>query len=221
MDSKAAEQAELRAEIEAQVRQERAESVTAAKLFVRLCKEDDGERLLDAAEWLNLTMDGWPLAMRGVARLGEVSDDIRSAFLTIWIEHKALPRKVGHRPTMAAALRILMRGEYGGGELQVYRGTTRGERRRRLYGFSWTADREIARNFAEGYARMNELSKGFARRYAQVDWKPCVLMTTASAAAVLLKREPEDYYDEAEVVVDPYKLGAVTVLGEADRNLNG
>jgi hypothetical protein len=33
-----------------------------------------------------------------------------------------------------------------------------------------------------------------------------------AAEAVLLIREPQDFYDEGEVVLDPYRLGKVTVV---------
>jgi hypothetical protein len=39
-----------------------------------------------------------------------------------------------------------------------------------------------------------------------------VLKTTAAPEAVLLIRRPEDYYDEGEVVVDPYRLGKIDVV---------
>ena len=39
-----------------------------------------------------------------------------------------------------------------------------------------------------------------------------ILQTSAPCEAVLLIRKPEDYYDEGEVVVDPYRLGRVRVV---------
>jgi hypothetical protein len=41
---------------------------------------------------------------------------------------------------------------------------------------------------------------------------PAILSTVAPASAILLRREPEDYFDEGEVVVDPFRLGVVTVI---------
>ena len=38
---------------------------------------------------------------------------------------------------------------------------------------------------------------------------PVVLRTEAPADAVLLIRQPEDFYDESEVVVDPFRLGKI------------
>jgi hypothetical protein len=39
-----------------------------------------------------------------------------------------------------------------------------------------------------------------------------VLKTVVPPDAVLLTRQPEDYYDEGEVVVDPFRLGRVDVV---------
>ena len=74
------------------------------------------------------------------------------------------------------------------------------ERRRRIYGFSWTTDITIARNFAEWWATPELSSIGV------------LLQTEVSPAAVLLRRGPEDDYDEGEVVVDSYLLGRVKLI---------
>ena len=39
-----------------------------------------------------------------------------------------------------------------------------------------------------------------------------LLETVAEPGTVHLRREDEGYYDESEVVVDPYRLGRVRVL---------
>ncbi len=46
--------------------------------------------------------------MKRAAALRGLSKDIRHAFLTIWIAHKGFRRRVGHRPTLAKALRVLL-----------------------------------------------------------------------------------------------------------------
>jgi hypothetical protein len=144
------------------------------------------------------TIDGWRLAMRGVGRLPLVSKKIQAAFLPVWIESKHMPLAVGHRPTMAKALHILMPPIVLDAPLRLYRGTSALERSRRLYGFSWTTHLEIARRFAE-QARLGTSGA-------------VVLETVAAPGAVHLLREEEGYYDEGEVVVDPYRLGRVRVL---------
>ena len=50
--------------------------------------------------------------------------------------------------TLANGLRVLMPPQPGQEALTLYRGTSLRERTRRVYGFSWTKDREIARVFA-------------------------------------------------------------------------
>jgi hypothetical protein len=83
-----------------------------------------------------------------------------------------LPLHIGHRPTTAAALRVLMPGNYLGPPLLLYRGTNNKERQRRLYGFSWTTD---------------------GRRYPSSICGGVVQQTLAPPEAVLLIRKPEDY----------------------------
>jgi hypothetical protein len=39
-----------------------------------------------------------------------------------------------------------------------------------------------------------------------------VLRTVVPASAILLVRKREDYYDEEEVVVDPYKLAKIEII---------
>jgi hypothetical protein len=156
--------------------------------------------LYNANLWLNECVNAWPIAMAKVARLPAVSRDIQEAFLPIWVEHKALPLWVGNRRVLANALRVLMRSDYTGPSLTLYRGANGGERRRRLYSFSWTTDQATAREFAERHVHPEFQSEGV------------VLRAVVPAEAILLVRKPEDYYDEGEVVVDPFGIGRVKVV---------
>lgn len=168
----------------------------AAKAFEQACKGDSGEALHEAADLLDSGLDAWRLAMMRVARLSAVAPEIRKAFLPIWVASKMLPLSVGNRAVLARALRLLLPRNYLGEPLTLYRGATARERRFGAYGFSWTVDRNIARNFAE-------------------KWKTdggVLLETVATPEAVLLVRKPEDYYDEGEVVLDPFRLGKVHVV---------
>src|SRR5262249_1565939 len=82
--------------------------------------------------------------------------------------------------------------------VRLYRGTLPHERRRHLYGFSWTSDREIAERFARG--RRNPDGA-------------VVLETLANPDAVLYVRQNiKGYYEEAEHIIDPYKLTDVKVV---------
>ena len=198
--------------IESQVRAalaaERAADLQGASAFAASCRIGDVDIMLRAADFLNdRTIDGWRLVMRCIARLPAVSPEIRAAFLSIWIESKHMPLAVGHRPTMVRALRILMPAIPLPEPLRLFRGTSASERRRRLYGFSWSTQREIAERFAQ----QASLGSGGA----------VLLETLAPIGSVHLRREDEGYYDEGEVVVNPYALGRIEVvarLAEAGRD---
>jgi hypothetical protein len=80
----------------------------------------------------------------------------------------------------------------------LYRGAGGRERKRRVYSFSWTTRVLVARKFAEHWAE--SIGGGV------------ILKTIAPSAAILHVREDEDYYDEGEVVVDPFALGRIDVV---------
>jgi hypothetical protein len=187
------------AEFKERIAAERRNSRRAGVLFAKACAEGDVHAILAATDWVNETVDGWTYAMKLVGRLGNVSETTRNVFLSIWIETKFLPLMVGNRPVMAKALRVLMPGGYNGPALRLYRGTSAGERQRRLYGFSWTTRLEIARD-------------KFGEHHRPAPDGAIVLETIAPPQAILLVREDEDYYDEGEVVVDPFRLGTVRVI---------
>jgi hypothetical protein len=171
--------------------------------LARVCKENEAAQVYNAHLLLNEAgSDAWRLAMRKVARLGRVSPDIQQAFIAVWVEHKHLPFAVGDRRTCAAGLRVLMRGGYKK-PMTLYRGDD--ARRRRIHGFSWTSDIKVAREFA----RKNKIPP---LDYSPLGVDGVVLRTVAPAAAILLIREPENYYDESEVIVDPYRLSKIEVI---------
>jgi hypothetical protein len=108
----------------------------------------------NASLWLDKGGDeAWRFAMQGVVKLKRVSAEIQQAFIPIWVEHKMLPLTVGDRPVLTKALRVLLPGGYTGSRLTVYSGASNHERRRRLYGFSWTTEVAVARKFAEHWAK--------------------------------------------------------------------
>jgi hypothetical protein len=142
----------------------------------------------------------WGMAMRRIGRLGSVGEEIRAAFLTAWIEHKMLPLKVDTRRALADALHVLMPALPDQSPLKLYRGAGWRERVRRAYGFSWTQRREIAERFAHHWREDHGGGGGV------------ILETIAPPGAILLVREDEDYYDEGEVVVDPFGLRSISVV---------
>src|SRR5712671_242405 len=91
------------------IARERRKDLVGARAFVTACAANDVPGLLTAANFLNAeTVDGWRLAMMGVMRLPAVTDEIRAAFLNVWIEAKTLPASIGNRPVLARALRVLL-----------------------------------------------------------------------------------------------------------------
>lgn len=180
--------------IEAAAAERRADREAAA-VFAWACANDRGDLLRDAADGLNMTIDGWRLAMLKVGRLAEVSPGVRSAFVPIWVEKKTLPASVGDRRTLAKALRVLFGTGAQAEPLRLYRGCAARERRTGSYGFSWSTKNTIARSFAE----LRQRASGGA----------VVLETVAPPGAVLFRRDAEGWFDEEEVVVDPYRLETV------------
>jgi hypothetical protein len=193
---------------------ERRDAQVVARAFVEAARDGDVSRFVGYSSRLDDEADAWQMAMRGVARIPTVSAAIQSAFIGIWVERKHLPLTVGHRPTMAKAARKLFPGGYTGSSLRLYRGTTLRERRSHAYGFSWTTQQDTARRFANGHSEAAKLlaaptsHTGAASRLFQ----GIVLETAAPADAILLMREDEGYYDEQEVVVDPFCLDEVKVV---------
>jgi hypothetical protein len=176
-------------------------------VFVRVCADGNADLLYDAAHYLDEQYnDGWRFACAGIAKLPRVSAEIQEAFVPIWVEHKMLPLSVGSRPLLAKALRVLLPGGYAGPPLTVYRGASNHERRHRIYGFSWTTDVAVARKFAENWAQP------IPAPYTGLTPQGVILQTTVPCEAVFLIRKPEDYYDEGEVVVDPFRLGGIKLV---------
>ena len=73
----------------------------------------------------------------------------------------------------------------------------------------------MAQRFAQPHAGIFEgddvVIGARAREIARQWGGGVVLETLVPAEAVLLVREVEGYYDEGEIVVDPFKLGPVAV----------
>ena len=175
---------------------ERRDARAAAGAFAEACALGDVELLLNAVDRLNNTIGSWRVALAKVATLTCVSADIGAAFLNVWIESKTLPLKVGNRRIVANALRVLLPACADARPTLLFRGAGARERRHRRYGFSWTTQPEIARNFAEQ-----------RRPFGAV-----ILETTAPSEAILLVREEEGYFDEGEVLVDPFRLGLIRCI---------
>jgi hypothetical protein len=138
----------------AKIQEERRQAREAAAVFVAACKTGDGDRVArDVGVFESAPWEAWCLAMVKIAKLPRLTPSVQAAFLGIWIESKMLSRRVGNRRVLSAALRVLLPPvNYSGPPLLLYRGARGQERRRRLYGFSWTMDLAVARGFAKPWA---------------------------------------------------------------------
>jgi len=181
-----------------EVARERRAARAAAETFRSACRMADTAAPIFAAHDLNLTIDGWTMAMRKVAKLPGVADEVRTAFEGVWIEHKALPQTIGSRAATTAGLRVLLRRQVSiQAPITVFRGAMAREWQTRGYAFSWTTDRRIARDFAEGHRNFDGA---------------VVFETVAPPDAILWARTAENFYDEGEVVINPHKLQRVRVI---------
>ena len=189
-----------------EIARERRSALSVAKAFANAAEAGDVEAFYQAVDMMPCAVDSWRLAFKKVARLPAVPDPIRDAFLPVWIESKMLPLRVGNRRVLAHALRVLLPKCEIECPLRLFRGAGSNERRRRIYGFSWTTHLDVARGFAEHWQPVERDGVVFSEDGG------VVLETTAPADAVLLVREDPDYYDESEVVVDPFHLGRVSLL---------
>jgi hypothetical protein len=105
-----------------ELKREAREAKAAADAFMRACQSGDVEALYQAVDWLNVTIDGWPRAMRKVARhVQSVSPDIQEAFAEVWRESKMLPLHVGDNRALCDAIRILL-PPYHGPAVRLFRG---------------------------------------------------------------------------------------------------
>ncbi|MGX9178607.1 hypothetical protein [Mesorhizobium sp. BHbdii] len=185
------------AEWDEEVRRDYREAAQAGSFLFNASRGDDPELFWQAIDAVNAA-DGWSHGLRRIVQANEVANPkIAAAFLEIWIQSKQLAYRIGNRALTASALRLLMPRAYSGGPLTLYRGTRQSERTRRIYGFSWTTDKETAR--------------GFALHWSDVLGDGVILETTVPAEAVFVLRADESYYDEREAIVDPYRLGDVKV----------
>jgi len=203
-----------------QLRKEQRAEKTAADLFERACQMGDVAALYEAVDFINdCTVHGWTVAIRRVARkVRRVSPSIRSAFQDVWIQSKMLPLRVGDNRALCDAAKVLM-PRYRGPAVRLFRGAGAGERRRRSYGMSWSADASIAERFA--------------RERQELDGGSVLLETRAPPAAIIcavdypepfteqeiarFKREHphahiSEYHEEREYVVDRRCLNSVAVV---------
>jgi hypothetical protein len=201
------------------LREERRAERAIAELFVRACHTGDVEALREAAGRFNECPNAARSAMRKFAReVQVVSPDVRSAFLHIWIESKMLPLRVGDHRALCDAARVLL-PSYKGPSVRLFRGAGASERRRSIYGLSWSADAAAAERFAQerraqdgGSVLLETLAPPEAT-IAQIDYPPPFSQGEIDDA----RREypnasTSEFHQEREYVVDRRYLNTVTLV---------
>ena len=181
-------------------KQERA----AIRALVDATRLDDPKALFQAFESVE-TQCIWVQAMRALSRLSNVPDKMKARWLQTWaISGDHIRGETENDRVLADALRQLL-PPYQGAAIRLYRGDSAWNRRRRTYGLSWTASREVATGFAEGI-------------WQTFDGGSVVLETDAPAEAVIcalhLHSQALDLrdYEESEYLVDRRKLEQVRVI---------
>jgi hypothetical protein len=132
-----------------ELKKERRAAATAAAAFVLACQNGDVTRLYEAVDLINSASgSGWTVTIRKCAREVRTGNPkIQSAFLSVWIKSKMLPLLVDDHRALCDAARVLL-PSYQGPPVRLFRGAGAAERRRRIYGVSWSADVAVAERFA-------------------------------------------------------------------------
>jgi hypothetical protein len=194
--------------------EERRRARANAEEFFQACQSGDEERFHRSVYRLNDGPEGWRLAFKKVARLSSVDETIRYAFNQVWLESKQLPLSVGDHRTLCGALRILM-PPYEGPAVQLYRGTLMRERRRRIYGISWSMDIDVAARFAERWQSLGDEAV-LLRTLAPPEAVMAAIVYPRAFTPEEKAEDPEaefvEFHDEREHLLDRRRLNAVTVV---------
>ena len=101
------------------LRHDGAKARAAAKALLKAGQAGDDGQFLYQLHQLKNTMNGWTLAMRQIARLGQVSKEIQSAFALMWTADRHLPCTDPH--AFLDAMRVLF-PPYRGPAMYLFRG---------------------------------------------------------------------------------------------------
>ena len=129
-----------------------------------------------------------------------VGPEVARHFLDLWLNDSyPLLDDVGDDAIVGDVLRVVL-PRYTGPSLTLYRGDSAFNRRRGSYGFSWSANVEVAEQFAAGIWRMSEGGSVLLQADAPAEAIIC--------APALFAND----YDELEYIVDRRQLRSVQVL---------
>ena len=199
------------------LRRERRAEKDAALIFTPARQTGDIEIFDEAVDQIN-QVSGWLVAMRKVAReVRVVSPVIQSAFQLVWTKSKTLSLRVGDHRALCDAARLFL-PKYTGPAVRLYRGAGASERRRRIYGLSWSADVKTADQFAlerrvmDGGSVLLETLASPEAIISQIDYPQPF---TQNQIDEFRSRNPEvvieEFHEEREYVVDRRHLNAVSV----------
>lgn len=131
-----------------EVRREQVASRAAADNLVRAAQTNDVELLYAALPVLQFDCwNGWKRALTK-AKTCSVHPDFRLTFLALWEEQGDTLRSSINDDLVLINLLRLFLPPYTGPSVELYRGETAWNRRKRTYGPSWSADREAATCYA-------------------------------------------------------------------------
>lgn len=154
----------------------------------------------EALELGDLDGGGWARAMRAVSRLKSVPRATQKFFLQVYLSDGDHIRQECDDLTLVDGLRVLL-PKYKGAARHVYRGEGFRNRSRRTYGLAWTADADVARDFAK--SSFYRMSTGGS----------VLLETLAPAEAIICAPALlDDRYGEKEYIVDRRRLTFVNVI---------
>ena len=146
-----------------------------------------------------LAIEAGPRAMRAIARLQSVPEEIRIAARQAWQENgDDIRSEVDDDLALLDGFWKLL-PPYAGPPVTLYRGDSWFNRCHRTYGLAWSSNREIANGFALGWWRAH---KGGS----------VLLVTDAPTDAVLFAYDVNDHYGEQEYLVDRRCLRTVRII---------
>ena len=183
----------------ARIREENERERAAVRGFVDTAVSGDVKGFIRSIDEV-AKMFVWTEAMRAITRQPAVSEEIRTCFLWPWLTYgNALRNVVSDDKVLLNGLRALL-PSYNGPPKRLYRGDSFYNRKRRTYGCSWSADKEVAEAFARGI-------------YQTFNGGSVLLETVAPPAAIICAPSLiDDSYAEDEYVVDRRRLAHVRVI---------
>lgn len=190
-------------------RKERREAKAVADKFLRAAETNNFDLVAESLEALDESFDSlqkrdfWKRVLR---QHRTVHPDFRSSFLAIWEAGGDHLRDLIDDDLLLLNLLHRFLPPYTGPDVELFRGETAWNRRRRTYGMSWSADREAATCFALDLRSSGDGGSVLLRTMAPSDAIICAPHVLGARRAA-----------EAEYIVDRRRLTDVTVLERFDK----